>query len=62
MKDKIIPEVVMSVLYSRYGEYKSNKILNSPFTETSSDYEYDIAVSLSYLKEVLEDIFGAEDE
>ena len=61
MKDKMIPEVVMSILYSRYGKYKSNKILNSPFTETSNDYEYDVSVSLSYLKEVLEDIFGAEE-
>lgn len=62
MKDKMIPEVVMSILYSRYNEYKSKKILNSPFVETSNDYDYDIAVSLHYLKEVLEDIFGAEDE
>ena len=65
MKDKMIPEVVMSILYSRYNEYKSKKILNSPFVETSSNYEYDVfdvSVSLSYLKEVLEDIFGAEDE
>lgn len=58
MKDKIIPEVVMSVLYSRYSEYKNEKILNSPF----NDYERNVSVTLSYLKEVLEDIFGAEDK
>jgi hypothetical protein len=66
MKDKMIPEVVMSILYSRYNEYKSKKILNSPFVKTSNDFDYDygydITVSLHYLKEVLEDIFGAEDE
>lgn len=61
MKDKMIPEVVMSILYSRYREYESKKIINSPFIETSRYYEYDTAVSLHYLKEVLEDIFGAEE-
>jgi hypothetical protein len=62
MKDKMIPEVVMSILYSRYNEYKSKKILNSPFVETSNDYKRNVSVTLPYLKEVLEDIFGAEDE
>jgi hypothetical protein len=62
MKDKMIPEVVMSILYSRSIEYENNKIINSPFTETSNDYKRNVSVTLSYLKEVLEDIFGTEEE
>ena len=62
MKDKMIPEVVMSILYSRYNEYENKKIINSPFIEISNDYERSVTVTLPYLKEVLEDIFGAEEE
>lgn len=63
MKDKYIPDLIMSVLISK----DNDKILNSPILKVeaygySSEnlYESSRAIRLSDLRETLEDIFGEE--
>ena len=63
MKDKYIPDLIMSVLISK----DDDKILNGPiFKCTAEDYsseklyENSRAVRLSDLRDILKDIFGEE--
>lgn len=67
MKDKYIPELIMSVLDKKRAYYRD--AINTPFTSFAKDsfvtgsvptVEDSSAVQLSYLREVLEDIFGEE--
>lgn len=64
MKDKYIPELIMSVLISK----DNDRILNNPILKCEADdyssdknlYESSRAIRLSDLREILEDIFGEE--
>ena len=63
MKDKYIPELIMSVLISK----DNDRILNSPILKVVAEdyssenlYESSRAIRLSDLREILEDIFGEE--
>jgi hypothetical protein len=65
MKDKYIPDLIMSVLISK----DDDRILNGPIFKCEADdyssdekiHESSRAVRLSDLREILEDIFGEED-
>lgn len=64
MKDKYIPDLIMSVLISK----DNDRILNNPIFKCETDdyssdeklYESSRAIRLSDLREILEDIFGEE--
>lgn len=63
MKDKYIPDLIMSVLISK----DNDRILNRPIFKCEADdfsseklYESSRAIRLSDLRETLEDIFGEE--
>lgn len=61
MKDKYIPDLVMAVLDKHYAEML--KCLNTPFVACNNNIENSTvedvtAVQLSFLRTVLEDIFG----
>lgn len=64
MKDKYIPDLIMSVLIVK----DDNRILNRPVFKCETDdyssdeklYESSRAIRLSDLREILEDIFGEE--
>lgn len=62
MKDKYIPDLVMAVLDKRQAEMQ--KWLNTPFVACNnienSTVEDVTAVQLSFLRIVLEDIFGED--
>ena len=65
MKDKYIPDLIMAVLNKRQAEMY--KAINTPFAEFSNcevgpnaTVEECTAVQLSFLRDVLEDIFGEE--
>ena len=62
MKDKYIPELIMSVLWSK----KDDRILNTPVFKVEP-YESckagsDVAIRFCDLKEVLDDIFKEEEK
>lgn len=63
MKDKYIPDLIMSILDKKHSEMQ--KFINTPFTPFNNG-EYDAtvegctAVQLSFLRDTLEDIFGEE--
>jgi hypothetical protein len=63
MKDKYIPDLIMSVLISK----DDDRILNGPIFKCKADdysseklYESSRAICLSDLRDILEDIFGEE--
>lgn len=66
MKDKYIPDMIMAVLNKRQAE--NSNVINSPFTQFNNEYftgrgatvEECTSVQLSFLREVLEDIFEEE--
>ena len=66
MKDKYIPDMIMGVLNKRQAEYAN--VINTPFTPFNNEYftgrgatvEECTAVQLSFLGDVLEEIFGEE--
>ena len=67
MKDKYIPDLIMAVLNDKQSYYSGT--INTPFTNFTKNsfmtgsvptVEDSSAVQLSYLREVLEDIFGEE--
>lgn len=63
MKDKYIPELIMSVLISKDNDrILKNPILKCAVEDYSSEklYESSRAIRLSDLREILEDIFGEE--
>ena len=69
MKDKYIPELIMSVLDKKRAYY--HDAINTPFAAFTKDsfmttsiptVEDSSAVQLSYLRKVLEDIFGEEEK
>ena len=62
MKDKYIPDLIMSVLWSKYDE----RILNSPVFKVdpykSCKNGSEVAIRFCDLKEILDDIFKEEKE
>lgn len=69
MKDKYIPDLIMAVLENKRAYY--HNCINTPFVSFNKDsfmtdsvptVEDSSAVQLSYLRDVLEDIFGKEEE
>lgn len=65
MKDKYIPELIMSVIISK----DNDRILNNPILKCVAEdysseklYESSRAIRLSDLREILEDIFGEEEK
>ena len=63
MKDKYIPDFIMSIIISR----DDDRILNNPILKCEAEdyssenlYENSRAIRLSFLREILEDIFGEE--
>lgn len=65
MKDKYIPELIMSVIISK----DNDRILNNPILKCAAEdhspeklYESSRAIRLSDLREILEDIFGEEEK
>ena len=59
MKDKYIPELIMSVIYKNHDNNIKNFIsnYNIDYASTSEDC---ICISLQELRDTLEDIFGEE--
>lgn len=63
MKDKYIPDLIMSVLDKKHAEMQ--KVINTPFApfnngEYGATVEECTAVQLSFLRDMLEDIFEEE--
>lgn len=65
MKDKYIPDLIMSVLDKKHAEMQN--VINTPFTpfnngEYAATVEECTAVQLSFLRDILEDIFEEEEK
>lgn len=59
MKDKYIPDLIMSVIWKNHGNDSKNFIRNDNINYTSS-VDDTLLISLQELKDTLEDIFGEE--
>lgn len=59
MKDKYIPDLIMSVIWKNHDNNSKNFITkdNIDYGSTPEDY---ICISLQELRDTLEDIFGEE--
>lgn len=59
MKDKYIPDLIMSVIYKNHGNDSKNFLRRDDINYISSE-EDAIHISLQELRDMLEDIFGEE--
>lgn len=59
MKDKYIPDLVMSVIWKNHDN-TSSKFITKDNIDYASSLEDTLLISLQELKDTLEDIFGEE--
>jgi hypothetical protein len=59
MKDKYIPDLIMSVIWKNHGNDNKN-FISKDNIDYASTMEDTLLISLQELRETLEDIFGEE--
>jgi hypothetical protein len=59
MKDKYIPDLIMSVIWKNHGNDSKNFIIKDDINYISSEEDSRL-ISLRELRDTLEDIFGEE--